>query len=1243
MDDPETVSSDESPDGVSGTDATSPEATLRDAPDPELRADAPSREGSVETIPDALNSTLCDPTADTLRGEPPGGMSARQSPAIPGYVILGELGRGGTSVVYHALQLRLNRACALKMILAGIHADPVTAIRFLGEAETVARVRHPNVVQIYSLNAIDGLPYFELEYVDGGSLEKKLNGTPWEAKDAATLVEALARGVAEAHRNSVVHRDLKPSNILLTVDGTPKISDFGLAKSVGVDTGLTQNEAILGTASYMAPEQAEGHSSEVGPAADVYALGAILYELLTGRPPFKGSTIFQTLEQVRSDEVVPPRRLLPSLARDLETIALVCLRKEPTRRYGSAEALANDLRRYLDGETILARRSNWVRRSWRWGRRNPLVAGLAASLAIALLTGTAVATYFAMRSADEAGRARYAEANSRAIAENLWIQAKRVANEASRVEAAEGVARQEASRANRLLYVANLQLADQVWSSDAGTARKIDNLLDENCPKAGEEDLREFTWRLVWSRLNERALTFSSLLPARDGSFADDRDLITLDVDGTVRLWDPKTAATRRTVTFGHASSSGCQALAPDGSILARGDFFGATVSLFEAQTGKAAGKIEGMVPLSDLAFSTDGRWLATVWSDRTLRVFEVATRRELFAMPMEDARYQRIVLSAADKQLFVAESNTARGPGIAAYDLATKKVTHIRHGAPVHTLQCPPAGGLLAVGDDFGEVTLWDTASLSHGGRKLFSHSSVPLRLAFTPDGLQLATGGRDGQIIIADVEQREVVGRLKSHRAPITFLAFAPDGSRLFSGDEDGDQKLWPLGAGNRDLGLDVGGSFVSALAFSPDSQLLVTAGDAARVWDLATGKLVRTLADDGSAIISVAFSPDGSMLVTGSTDSSVILWELATGRRLQDCPGRSEIDAADRKEGRDDGGFPQRLRAVSSVAYTPDGKYVIAGHGSRHDQQGSGEYLSIIDQKSFEEVATIREFSSAVSALVVSPDGARLAAVAPDRTVRTWRVGTWQPVRSFPGPAQFHSVAFAPGGGLLAAGDDEGSILCWDVVTGRLVRTLKGHADGVYGLAFSPDGRTLASSSIDRTLKLWEFASGRETVTLQSHSAPIFVLRFSPRGDVLASASDDAGPLGLWSATPLHEIDAARAQTKILEKSRADARRTSTDASPPAQTLDSAVRDALTGAYEFAPGSVLTVTRDGDQLRAELPGRPAISLLAESAEVLRSNSTDVRFRFQRDALGRIESLVVVQEGRELKAVRRSARPPG
>ena len=374
--------------------------------------------------------------------------------AVPGYEIQAELGRGAVGVVYKARQIGLNRIVALKMILAGGHASHTTLGRFRAEAEAVASLQHGNIVQVYEIGDCDGLPFFSLEYCAGGSLAERLHGMPVAPELAARTIVKLARAMHYAHGCRVVHRDLKPGNILLHPkddSGRPaetatspepfdfesvifKISDFGLAKRLDEDS-QTKTGAVLGTPSYMAPEQASGKIHEVGPLADIYALGAILYELLTGRPPFRAATALDTVVQVIHDEPVPPRRLQPSVPVDLETIALKCLEKDPLKRYASAAALADDVERFLDGEPILARPIGYSERAWRWCRRNPIVSALTTLVALSLIVGTVVSLYFAHQSHERA---------------ELAIQN-------------EGKARREREAARRNQYVAEMNLVQRAW------------------------------------------------------------------------------------------------------------------------------------------------------------------------------------------------------------------------------------------------------------------------------------------------------------------------------------------------------------------------------------------------------------------------------------------------------------------------------------------------------------------------------------------------------------------------------------------------------------------------------------------------------------------------------------------------------------------------------------------------------------------------------------------------------------
>jgi serine/threonine protein kinase len=378
-------------------------------------------------------------------------------------------------VVYLARQIGLGRLVALKMLPAEAQSNSAALARFRTEAEAVGRLQHPNIVQVYEVGEADGRPYLALEYVDGTSLARTLAGKPLPARQAAELVQTLARAIHVAHQQQIVHRDLKPANVLLQIancrlqiDGEsgdksaisnlqsaiPKITDFGLAKLLDGAVGQTQSGAVLGTPPYMAPEQAASKSRDIGPATDVYALGAILYEALTGRPPFQGETPLETLQQVVGEEPVSPSRLRPKLPRDLETICLKCLQKEPARRYGSAAALADDLQRWREGRPIQARRIGVLGRTGRWCRRNPKLASALGAACLFLVLGTLVSSLLAIRADREAASARTRS------------------------------------------YASEMRLANLDW--EAGRASMVQQRLQEQePPSAGASDLRGFEWHYL--------------------------------------------------------------------------------------------------------------------------------------------------------------------------------------------------------------------------------------------------------------------------------------------------------------------------------------------------------------------------------------------------------------------------------------------------------------------------------------------------------------------------------------------------------------------------------------------------------------------------------------------------------------------------------------------------------------------------------------------------------------------------
>ena len=826
-------------------------------------------------------------------------------PNIPGYEILSELGRGGMGIVYKARQLRLNRLCALKMILSGEHTDAESRARFLAEAETIARLRHPNVVQIYGLGEHDGRPYFEMEYIEGGSLAQRLNDTPWASRPAAQMVAVLARAIGDAHRQGVVHRDLKPANILLMADDTPKVADFGLAKSLEAGPNLTQSGVFFGTPSYAAPEQAEGLTKTVGPAADIYALGAIFYHLLTGRPPFQAATVFQTLEQVKVADPVPPSRLQPGLPRDVETIALKCLNKDPQRRYTAAAALAEDLDRFLSGRAILARPTGAAERLWKWTRRRPAVALLSAAVVAVTVLGFALVLW-QWRCAERARLVAVEKQAQLTLYQGLALcdQAEVGRGLLWLTRSLELTTEAKSEGIDRTIRV---NLAD--WCSQLSHPRKLPPMrhsapiLDLAFRREGRtlvsvgKDRVARTWdaatgmevdpplELASAPLDDRRLERATFGPPESGL------LVAVDDRGRATFWDVDHRQ-RSAFPLEHPLEHRIRDIA-----------FSSDCNLFITCCNDGASRWWDMTtrkPIGEplwhrrggdttMALSPDGRTLVTGGQDRRVIRWDVATGRPLEPELHYDSPVEAIVLTPDGRKvitgtragrLHVWDVNSERG-----FDLPPQ-------GTEVTSLAVSPDGRVFASGTKGGIARLWDTTLLGQIGQTCKLVSAIT-SLAFDPDGRVLAMGDDDGAIRLWEVPRQKALGPPLQVNNPVQTVFFEGDGKRLLICSTEG-ARWWdlttrkasePLMRGERWL------NRVEAMAVSPDGRTLATArcmGAEGRVrgwvelWDVATGAYLRQTPEQPHAVTSVAYSPDSKWLLTwGPEPKTARLWDVATLR--------------------------------------------------------------------------------------------------------------------------------------------------------------------------------------------------------------------------------------------------------------------------------------------------------------------------------------------------------------------------
>jgi WD40 repeat protein/serine/threonine protein kinase len=1004
-----------------------------------------------------------------------------------------ELGRGGLGVVLLGLDPELGRHVAIKIPRADLLSGGELERRFLREAEAAARLSHPHLVALHEVGRDGPLVYLVSEYCPGATLAQWLKANPRSLSPlgAAQLVRQLAEAVHHAHSRGVLHRDIKPSNVLLkrlearglrleegeqsagralpplasplagegqgegissvhpssfilhpSNELWPKLTDFGMAKLLESNDGQTRSGAILGTPAYMAPEQADGRMREVDARTDVYALGAVLYELLTGAPPYHGSSDVDTLRQLLLEEPLAPRKSNPAVPRDLEAICQKCLSKEAAGRFPTAQHLAEDLGRFLAGQPTEARPLGAARRLWKWARRRPALAALWAVIAASLITLFAVVVGYNARLSDEVTRAE-----------------------------------REAEASRRLLYAADVRLADEAYR--ANNVPQMLDLLGHHVPKPGQEDLRGFDWHYLQGLAHQEVLSLGHDDEVFCAAWSPDgRQVATACKDGAARLWDMTTGKVCH-ILRGHSDEVTRVAFSPDGRLLASASEDG-TVRLWEPASGEPCGVLAGHTDhVVSIAFSPDGKLLASGSWDKTVRVWNVEQRK--IERVLEGTVERVEVVAFSPDGLILASGNEASDHTGAlrwwrTHDWDEPPVT-IETTRQILALafsaDLPWVAG--AGRDDSFHIWNWCEAGPSSRRKVDHGHADKIQGLAFSAFDNTLASCDKSGTVKLWSVEDPKHPRTILGHTDRVWSVAFSPSGRWLATAGADRVVKIWDMFAPPQGAAASEGvRADVQSMVVSRDATKLTTASSdgLVRAFDLSSRRVTIVGPIPMRSYSSVRLAPDGRQGAVSDTDGQVI-WSLATG----DVSFRRRVPVA----------------RVDETAWSPDASLIA----TRVDEQ----WFGILDARTGREISRLA-CDEHVFDLVFSPDGRELAVVASHLQLFDTHTGKLRLSLD-----EADRAAFSPDGGLLAS-SRFGNVTLRDAVTGQTVRSLEPQLHDVATIRFSPLGHMLATAPNSSPLiTLSNLHTGQQLMQLRSEAGRTVDFAFTPDGHRLVAVGVDA----------------------------------------------------------------------------------------------------------------------------------------